>query len=226
MASHSPARAHRERTAAAQRHGAGADAMRKDATGYELMLVKLTEDKRRLHDLQSFERRAEVKLNLLPEYVPWIDGALQGGQGVQDDVLMTVMVWRIDAGDLAGALEIARYAIANKLAMPDQYKRNTACLLAEEFADNALRDMAAAAPSPEDAEKIATALQQVDDITANEDMPDEVRAKLNKAIGLTLGDKPSALKRLMRAFGLHDKVGVKKDIERLEREIKNSAGNG
>lgn len=221
---HSPARAHYQRVTAEQRQTAGSPATRADATAYELMLVKLASDRRRLHDLQSIERRAEVKRELLPEYRPWIEGALKGNQGVQDDVLMTVMVWRIDAGELEGALDIAAYAIHHQLAMPDQYKRSTGCLIAEEFADYALR--------LKDGIDQVTAgwLVVADQVTASQDMPDEVRAKLLKAIGYgiaqnreTLDDKREAVDFLKRALALHDKVGVKKDIERIEREIKNSA---
>lgn len=217
----SPAKNHFQRAQAAQRQSIDAP-VRADATAYELMLAKLAEDRRRLHDIQSIERRAEVKRELLPDYSAWVDGALDGDHGVQDDVLMTIMVWRIDAGDLAGALRIAAYAIKHKLAMPDQYKRSAGCLIAEEFADYALR-LDAIAP------EITEQLQVADELTVNEDMPDQVRAKLLKAVGYGLaqsgdtGHLPRALDHLRRALGLHDKVGVKKDIERIEREIKNSA---
>lgn len=222
-----PARAHFLRASAAQRDQADTP-VRAGANGYELMLAKLIEDKRRLHDIQSIERRAEVKREILPEYTAWIDGAIAGGHGVQDDVLMTVMVWRIDTGDLAGALQIARYAIEHKLAMPDQYKRSTGCLIAEEFADHALR-LGTIPP------EVTEQLQAANELTAGEDMPDEVRAKLLKAIGYGLAkaaeadgaeDRPGLLTRaldaLRQALGKHDKVGVKKDIERLEREVKNA----
>lgn len=224
----SPAKKHFQHAQAAQRQSEDSP-VRADATAYELMLSKLAEDRRRLHDIQSIERRAEVKRELLPDYEAWVGGALEGDHGVQDDVLMTIMVWRIDVGDLAGALKIARYAIQHKLAMPDQYRRSAGCLIAEEFADHALR-LDAIAPD------ITGRLQDADELTATEDMPDQVRAKLLKAIGHGLSqtadavdqaEKPaylqSALDHLKRAIGLHEKVGVKKDIERIEREIKNSA---
>ena len=216
---HSPARAHYQRVSAQQRQ-ASTPAARADANAYELMLAKLTEDKRRLHDIQSFDRRAEVKRELLPEYGPWIEGVLKGDQGVQDDVLMTVMVWCIDIGKLSLALDIGCYAIRHKLAMPDQYKRSAGCLIAEEFADYALRQKDGISGD------VTEDLLVADKITADEDMPDEVRAKLLKAIGYGLDqqdDKAEAIDYLRRALALHDKVGVKKDIERLEREIKNSA---
>lgn len=212
---------------AAARAAAGKPATRADATQYELMLAKLAEDRRRLHEIQSVERKIELKKTLLPEYDAWVEGAL-AGSGAQDDVLMTVMVWRIDTGDLSGALAIAAYAIKHKLSMPDQYKRTTGCLLAEEFAERAMRDLANAEPSEDDCRAIAKTLGAVAELTAEEDMPDEVRAKLVKANGYALAgfDKPAALELLQRALALHDKAGVKKDIERLEREIKNSGGAG
>lgn len=218
-----PARRHFERVSAASSQAAEADTPR-DANGYELMLYKLAQDKRRLHDIQSMETRAEVKREILPEYEPWVEGVLTGNQGVQDDVLMSVMVWRIDAGDYLGALEIARYALKHKLSMPDQYKRTTACLIAEEMADSAIKAHDSG---------IAFNVEPLiitDEITTAEDMPDQVRAKLLKAIGYGFSSDaanrtlvPRAVEYFKRAFGLHDKVGVKKDIEKLERELKNSA---
>lgn len=224
----SPAKAHFQRhAAAALTTGEDRPIDRAHASQYELMLAKLAEDRRRLKDVQSIERKADVKRQLLPEYQPWIDGVLEGASGRQDDVLMSIMVWRIDVGDINGALPIARYAIAHRLVLPDQYKRTTATLIAEEAADMALKDLSKADIG---------ALQEVLDITAAQDMPDEVRAKLHKAIGYAIRDRvgatpteraraylTTALEHLQRALALHDKCGVKKDIERLETVIKNLA---
>lgn len=200
------------------------------ATGHELMLAQLAEHKRTLKQIQSIERKADAKRQMLPEYAPWVQGTLEADTGAQDEVLMTVMVWHIDVGDFAGALPLARYAIRHRLVMPDQYQRTTACLIAEEYAAMAIK--AAEAGQPVDVEALGEVAQLVD----GEDMPDEVRAKLNKAIGYAnlalVGNLPAdqqqpcrqlALAHLQRALALHDKVGVKKDIERLERDIKNAA---
>jgi hypothetical protein len=192
----------------------------RNANAYELMLMKLAEDKRRLKQVQSMESKAEVKRKILPEYESWVSGVLEGNLGVQDDVLMTTMVWDIDAGKYVDALKIARYAITHKLSMPDQYKRTTATLIAEEMADAAIKARSSGVGF--DVEQ----LQIADEITAGEDMPDEVRAKLFKAIGYSMASDKTKLAEtieiLKRANALHDKVGVKKDIEKLERELKNS----
>ncbi|QIY78330.1 terminase endonuclease subunit [Chromobacterium violaceum] len=188
-------------------------------TAYELMLVKLAEDKRRLKDIQSTERKAEVKREILPEYAPWVDGALEGGKGQADIVLMTVLVWRIDAGDYGGALDIAEYALRHNLPMPDRFERTTATVIAEEIAEAAKR--ARDGKQPFDVQTLTYTAE----LTASHDMPDQVRAKLLKEIGLALAgsDPAAALEHLRRAQQLYDSVGVKKDIERIERAIKNSA---
>ena len=226
----SPARKHFLRATAASVAAASAAANPlRHATGHELMLAQLAEHKRALKQIQSIERKAEAKRKMLPEYSDWVQGTLDADTGVQDEVFMTVMVWHIDVGDFAGALPLARYAVRHGLVMPDQYQRTTACLIAEEYAAMAIK--ATEAGQQVDAQ----ALVEVTELVQGEDMPDEVRAKLHKALGyeaLARVDQQSganqqayrryALDQLQRALQLHDKVGVKKDIERLERDIKNA----
>jgi len=227
----SPARQHflRATAALAAAEAEAANPLR-HATGYELMLAQLAEHRRALKLIQSIERKADAKRSMLPEYAAWIDGVLQADTGIQDEVLMTLMVWHIDVGDFAAALPLASYAIRHRLVMPDQYQRTTACLIAEEYATMAIK--AAEAGQPVDID----ALAEVSELVEAEDMPDEVRAKLHKALGYsgltripTLpGEQKqparhAALAHLQRALALHEKAGVKKDIERLEREIRNAA---
>lgn len=215
----SPAKAHFLRVTAAQASALAAadDQPLENASAYELMLVKLDSDSRRLKTVQSMEAKAELKRELLPDYAPWVEGAITAGKGAQDMVLMTVMMWRIDAGDYAGALDIAEYALPYQLLLPDRFKRTTATALVEELSDSAKR--ARDGKKPFD----IAILQRCQALTEAEDMHDQVRAKLHKEIGLLLigHDNASALQQLQRATQLHATVGVKKEIERLQRELKN-----
>ena len=219
----SPARAHLQRHIAAARADAElADGTRIDpalANGYELMLAQLAEHRRQLKQIQSVERKIEHKRRLIPEYTPYIAGALEADRGGQDDVLVTLLVWHIDCAQLAAAVPLARYCLEHGLVMPDHYERSLACIVAEEAAELALRQLAAG-EAPD-----VGALEAIQAMTADRDMPDEVRAKLCKALGYALRDAypGAALLHLERAFQLNSKVGVKKDIERLEREIKKAA---
>lgn len=218
------ARRHFQRATAAAASAAAADGAPIDATAYELQLLQLAEDRKRLKLIQSVERKIEVKRELLPQHDAWVAGALEAGRGGQDDVLTTMMVWRIDVGDIAGALDIADYVLEHGLAMPDQYSRTPATLVAEQVAEAALA---------QGAEVGFEVLQRAEALTASHDMPDEVRAKLHKAMGLVLlaeGEDADgnpqrgaeALEQLQRAVQLHERVGVKKEIEKLERQLRKS----
>lgn len=217
---HSPARAHylEHMAAAQQAEGDDKPMDRAAANAYELMLVKLAEDKRRLKEIKSVEKKAELKALLLPDYRPWIDGALEADTGRQDDVLMTVFVWAIDAAALSLAVSIGEYALRHNLVMPDQYQRDVASVLAEEIADIALKADDDWRPHH------LNHISRVVGLTAASDIHDVVRAKLYKAYGYAqraAGNPVDARTSLARALELDQRSGVKKDIERLDTVIKN-----
>ena len=220
MSQVNPARAHRQRVLAAMR-GEKDDVLDARAeTQYELMLMQLAEHRRRLKQIQSIERKIEVKRQFLPEYEAYVQGVLQSNSGRQDDVLMTVLVWYIDTGDIAKALSVADYALRHDMQTPDRYERSTACLVAEEIADTALKLM--------DSENAVSAelLGKTIALTEEQDMFDQVRARLLKAYGLSLtkaGNQPAAIEPLKRALELDERSGVKKLIEQTEREIKKNS---
>ncbi|WP_210531695.1 phage terminase small subunit [Pantoea ananatis] len=185
------------------------------AKGYDLMLLQLNEDRRRLKGIQSTVTKAQVKIEVLPKYAAWVEGVLSTDGAQQDDVIMYVMLWRIDAGDYAGALTIGRHALKHGWVMPVG-KRNTATVLTEEMADAA--KAAILAGTPFDADLLLQTLDAVD----GEDMPDQSRARLHKSIGWvqTESNPVSALNHLKHALQLDEKCGVKKDIEQLERKLR------
>ncbi|ECC3553123.1 terminase [Salmonella enterica subsp. salamae] len=210
----SPAQRHMMRVSASQAAQREQTPLR-HATAYEQMLVKLADDRRTLKNIRSNERKAEKKRELLPFYAPWVAGVLTDGRGAQDDIVMTVMLWRLDAGDIAGALEIAPYAL--KYGLTSDHRRTTPYMLVEEVALAAqrLRD------SGESVD--LSWLQSTIDLTDGADVPDMVRARLHKVTGLTLRDagmNAEALAQFQRAMQLDRNAGVRKEIERLERALK------
>jgi hypothetical protein len=148
-------------------------------------------------------------------YSDYVAGVLGAGRGAQDDVLTTILVWRIDAGDFDGALAIASYALTHGLTLPDQFDRSLASVVAEQFADAALSTFMDGGTFD------AARLERVDELTHGTDMHDQVRAKLYKALGYSVQDSAplDALDYLRRALSLNDRVGVKKDIDRLSKLI-------
>lgn len=203
------------------------------AAALAMILLQLQEDRARLKGIQSVVRKIDLKRELLPRYDAWVSGILEAGDGVQDEVLATVMVWRIDVGDYAGALPLAAHVLRHGFALPDQFERQPAVLIAEEIADAAIAAIA------DDREFSAEILNEVALLTQPHDMPDQVRAKVHKALGLELASRldklaengvagarragaVAALAEFKQAFALNPKAGVVKDIQALERELKNT----
>lgn len=236
------ARRHRETVLAARaaKQAAAHDGQRTGAAAseYELMRARLGVDLRRLREIQSRERKIELKAELLPAYDAWVEGALAAGTAAQDDVLLHVMIWRIDVGDYARALPLIRHVIAHKLDLPERFDRTAPTLIAEEIAEAALAAHGQGEPFD------LTVLEAIENIVANEDIFDVVRAKLHKAIGLEqyriadatspVADGPagaraaalvSARHNFVRALALDPGAGVKKRIEAIERDLKKLSAN-
>jgi Phage small terminase subunit len=203
------------------------------ATEYELWRARLGNDLRRLKEIQSIERKIELKRKLLPEYVPWVKGVLAADVAAEDDILAQIMVWLFDVGEFYDGLELARFMLRHKLSLPERFKRTLGTFIVEETA--------------EAAEKARVQVQdfslpllfEVELLCSEEDMPDAVRAKQTKEIGLLLArdalsieadaDGPAgqrkagidrALAYLRRALALESGIGVKGDVKRLEAELK------
>ena len=202
------------------------------ATAYEHQLNQLLQDRLRLKAIQSNEGKAALKAQLLPEYIPYVEGVLAAGNGAQDDVMTTVMVWRVDVEDYSGALDVADYVLKHKLIMPDRFERTTGCLVAEEIATAALKAQKANGSFD------LSILHRTVELTDAEDMPDQARAKLYLATGrATLdgitaeepgqpGQIQAGIDLLKRAIELHDGCGGKKDLDSAERLLKKHAATG
>lgn len=204
------------------------------ASEYQQLLIALGEDLRQLQNIQSVEAKIERKRSLIGRYRAWVDGAISAPTGVQDEIVANILVWAIDVADWDFALAIAQHVLAHGLAMPERYSRKPAVIIAEEIAEAGLRK-----PPIVDYET----MRAVAELTAAHDMHDQVRAKLEKAMGLALqaraeafdteaesavaGGKSAvqaaALRHFQRALELDKNSGVKKLIERLSTHLGKSS---
>ena len=242
----SPFQRHRARVLAEQAAQASPFGEETQGSEYQLYMAKLAADKRTLKQIESILLKRRTKARLLLEYLPWIDGVLTKGQGAQDIVLTTVMVWAIDAGAYSIALDIGAYVLKHGLALPDHYNRTPATVLIDEFSDAYLRNQwtplkrgSNAAGEPE---MVADDIEPVHyligagALTEASDAPDQARAKLRKATAYALlgkvqtAESPDleklpaevlqmALSMLHAALSIDPESGVKKDIERIERKL-------
>lgn len=204
-----------------------------EAAAAAQMEMRLTHDRRRLKQIQSIEKKIEAKREMIPEYEAWVAGILaeaeKNAKASIGPILPTIMVWKIDTADYDGALELARYVLRHSVALPSHYERQPATLIVEEIAEAALRDLGNGGTFS------LCILEDVELLTEDEDMPDEVRAKLFKAVGLETARQAElpeqtdatairalqdqALVALRRAQQLNDRIGVKDRIKKIERAI-------
>ena len=221
-----PAQRHFANMTAKKAAGQSKQGEEQKGSAYEMAQLDLANDMRQLKEVQSIQQKTNLKRKMVPKYDDYVDGVLEAGKGAQDNVLTTMLVWNIDIGQYGKALQIAEYALKHNLALPDIYERKIATVLMDEIAGAFLKDM----PTPQVAMEV---LIRVGALTEDHDAPDQARAKMYKATAYAmlamLGDATindvnknlaeSALKHLKRAIELHDGVGVKNDIQKLEKRL-------
>lgn len=237
---------------------AGGNAETTDPVAAQIRM-RFTIDMRELKQIQSIEKKIEEKRRRIPEYAAWIEGLIAAAQanGVPpvDEILPTIMVWKFDTADYEGALDLAEHVLRYRIALPRRFERTVGTLVVDQVADAALKALGQGESFD------LGILERAADVTVDEDMPDEVRAKLAKAIGLELvrqaehADAEARAKiaeadaadgrkkhragevakrrsaeaaeirnharaKLGRARELHEKAGVTKQIEKLDRQLK------
>lgn len=192
---------------------------RGDLSLQQQMMAMLYEHKRTLKKIQSVTAKGEKKAEFIPEYQAYIQGVLKADSGLQDEVVTTIMLWCIDAQKIDWALELARYVLRHNLSLPEQFNRTANVAITEEIADLALKPESPVTPDE---------LMELYSLTGETDMPDQVRVKLEKALGLAMQEiEPElALKHLKKALQLNGRAGVKKEIAALEKQLNSAPATG
>ncbi len=221
----SPARRHRLQALAAK-EAAKADefgGVRPDASVYQLQLTELKNDIHVLRSIQSQEKRAEAKKELIPKHMPYVLGVVQSGAKVeQDEVITTIMLWCFDCGLFHQGLSLAEYALEQNLKMPDSFSRSTASIVAEEIGN-------AAHKAYQDGQIFKfDVLYKADQLTANHDMHDQIRAKLYLGLGRTLlqlEHGAEAVEFIKKAIAKNENCGGKTDLKKAEKLYKEQLKN-
>jgi len=203
------------------------------ASEYQLLLAALGIDLNALRNIESTDRKIEAKREMFGKYRAWLTGTLEGGSGsgigAQDEIVANMLVWSIDLAEWDTALALADYMLRHGLALPERFDRKPATLIAEEVAEAGL------AKTPGIGLDMLQAFAR---LVADADIHNQVRAKLEKALGLAFktradtfepdaetavaGGKGAlidvALAHFHEAMRLNPACGVKKLIEALTRE--------
>ncbi|AWY99604.1 phage small terminase subunit [Rhodobiaceae bacterium] len=225
------ARTHYQKTLAAKaaKQAAESDELTmENLNAYEQHLGQLQTHMAQLKNTQSQARKIEMKQGFISDYDAYVDGILAEAPGLQDEVMVTQMIWRLDAGQFDRAYEIAGYALEHGLVMPERFNRTLPTYLAEEFAEAAIQADGKDDRQVPPVKLLVTLLEDLKEA----DMPDQVRAKLHKAIafGLEEENEPQALLTALehydRTIELNPtKNGVKKRREQLVKRLEKETSN-
>ena len=165
-----------------------------------------------LKDTKSTQEKIAKKKEWLPEYFGYIDGCLAVSPAAQNTTLVTLMVWAVDAGEYELAVRIAEFAILNDMVMPEGHIRGIAEFVTEQCAIDFCDDLDLAIAHAELIKKII-------ELGVGEQMVDQARAKIYRALGDALKDAQpiEAQNAYKNALRLDSKVGCKKDLTALEK---------
>ena len=187
------------------------------------MRYKLGADRTRLKKIASMQRKAEIKSEIIPEYLPYLDGLIAGHGG--NDILTQVMVWAFDAQNIVIFDRLARYALNNRLAMPTDFARSLGAWLAESVAKLILKlvdgSIDGVAFGAESIEIIQSLAPWVLDQTMHLDMHDEIRSKLYRACAevCVFSDPALALNYFEQALKLDAHIRIKTRIKLLKEQL-------
>lgn len=178
-----------------------------------LMLVAMEADLVRLKEIQSHQRRNEIKqAELLPRYRAYLQELLASNQPRTPEIVVRNLIWAMDVGDVTWAMTLGKFAVAHNLPTPDGFRRDIRNLF--------VGDMAAAALELHKTNQNVGWLYQLEQLADTWDLIDEVRADLCKALGLENewdGHTMDALTLYQKADRLNPRTRVKRDIVRLQK---------
>ena len=223
-----------------------------EASAYALLREQLGEHLAELKNTAGTEAKIAKKLEFLPIYADHIKTVLLAseteGKALQDIILVQVMIWTFDAAttnpDLyVDAFTLADHVLKYGLTLPERFNRSPAALIAEFVADDAAQKIGLASPDVISPFGLDLLKRAFDIIEGRSDVVDQIPAKLHKCAGYiymrlaaAIADgretgpagglkaaQSEALTHFKRAFALQTNIGVKKEIQALEKALSKNA---
>lgn len=183
-----------------------------------LMTSALAEDCARLSDLNSMEARQRLKREeLLPKYLAYVQRYRESGLNHPNPVLMQVLVWLFDTEQFEQALDLADFAMVQKQAMPERFKRDIPTFVADTMIDWADGEVKAGrSPEP----YLSHLLPRVE---TEWQLYEKIPARYHKVLGLMAFDQEQwadAIKHFERANQLFPAVGVKTKLDEATKALR------
>lgn len=187
-----------------------------------LMISALAEDCARLSDLNSMEARQRLKREeLLPKYLEYVQRYRESGLNHPNAVLMQVLVWLFDTEQFELALELADFAMEQKQAMPERFRRDIPTFIADTVIDWADAEYKAGrSPEP----YVSQLLPRVD---GEWQLYEKIPARYHKLLGQIAFDREEwalAITHFERATALYPGIGVKTKHEDATKALRKLSG--
>lgn len=172
-----------------------------------LMTTALAEDCARLSDLNNMGERQRLKREeLLPKYLDYVQRYRESGLNHPNPVLMQVLVWLFDTEQFEAGLEQADFAMQQRQAMPERFKRDIPTFVADAMIDWAEAEQEAKrSPEP----YLSQLLPRVD---GEWQLFERIPARYHKLLGILAMDQKQwaqAITHFERAVALYPGIGVK-----------------
>ena len=189
-----------------------------DSHDTPLMLASLENDVQRLHEINSLQRKQAVKsAELLPRYRDYVTSHMTAGKK-PGPVLVRVMIWAFDVGDVDYGMQLAEYIHEKGGAvMPEGFKRNFANYALGTVGDIAVSQMTNKQPVTD---HITTVAEWMHD-HPQWDIVDKIKAAVLKGQGGWLEQNAaleSALISYEQAQALDSGVNLRRKIKQLKGE--------
>ena len=121
----------RIRAAAAAAEQRTLEALAEDSARYELLVAGLNNDRARISALPQGSGRLPLKKECCAIYLPYVESYIKAGKQHRNEVLVQVMIWLFDLGDIAAAMRLAEIAIDQKQPMPERFKSTVSEFVAD-----------------------------------------------------------------------------------------------
>ena len=104
----------------------------KDYQQFQLLLASLESDLKRLSSFPTGEPRDSIKRDeLIPRYLPYVTEYRDQGEVFKNAVLVQLVIWLFDTGQIHQAIEWALFAIEQKQPMPERFNRGLQTFVAD-----------------------------------------------------------------------------------------------
>jgi hypothetical protein len=186
------------------------------------MLIALESDLYHLKEIQSHQRRNELKkAELLPRYRKYLENLLHDNQPRTPEIIVRNLIWAIDTADYDWAMQLGLFAVGHKLPTPDGFRRDIRNLF--------IGDMASSALALHKDNLSASWILILHSLADGEwDLIDEVRADLNKASAVEM-ERATCFEHALRFYRLanqlNPRVRVQRAITRLEKRLEVQSEN-